>query len=486
MTIQKTHEQLIKEAHELSLREGEIGKNNPHRLAFHLDPPSNWMNDPNGLVYFNEEYHVFYQFTPDQPETGLKFWGHFRSKDLINWELLPPAIAPGEEYDLDGCWSGSAVANNDELTLIYTGHVDNKSPKEVQCIATSTDGVHFTKHQANPVVAGPPPGFSEDFRDPKVWKHDNSWYMVVGNGLNGNGQVLLYQSSNLVNWTYLGVMAEGDGTQGFMWECPDLINLGEKDVLILSPEGMDNIKHKSIYKVGNMNYETNKFEDEQLAMIDYGSDFYAPQTLKDGKGRTIMFGWMNLWESSMPTRKDRFVGSLTIPRELRLNDENKLIQIPVEELKQLRKNNKHYDLKVNEEMILDEEVEVGEIEATFTISCESKRFGLKVRCSEDEETIVGIDVERNVLFIDRKKSGEGDTSMMEAPITINNIQVSLRLFVDRSSLEVFANGGETVVTTRIYPKQTSQNVKLFSENEIDLDLNIYELEDKMTNKKVIL
>ena len=484
----ENHENLIKKAHEMTINDWEKCKTDHHRLAFHLDPPSNWMNDPNGLVYFKGEYHVFYQLNPFEAQNGLKYWGHFRSPDFIQWELLPPAIAPGDDYDLDGCWSGSAVDDDGRLTLIYTGHVDDKSPKEVQCLATSEDGVHFTKCQNNPVIASPPSGFSEDFRDPKVWKHHNNWYMVVGNGKDGHGQVLLYQSMNLVDWQFKGIMAESNGTQGFMWECPDLIQLQDEHVLLLSPEGMDGIKHKSIYITGEMNYETSKFTQHEYQLIDYGSDFYAPQTLKDASGRTIMVGWMNLWESSMPTQAKGWVGSLTIPRELSLNDEKKLIQKPVEELKQLRQ--KEHAVTVNDftgEMTLEQELEFGEIQLDVHFSNQSTQFGLKLRCSEDgkEETILGIDTEKQVLFIDRAISGEGDGTRIEAPITLKDQACSLQIFLDRSSLEVFANDGETVVTTRIYPKQNSQSIKVYSNQSLQTTLNLWELHDRMIDLKIV-
>lgn len=477
----------IQKAHETVSNKREEHQNHHHRHAFHLDPVSGWMNDPNGLIFFNNQYHVFFQYYPFESKNGPKYWGHFRSGNLVDWESLPPALAPGEEYDRDGCYSGSAVENNGELTLIYTGHSDQKSPKEVQCIATSKDGIHFAKAIQNPVIDGPLAGFSEDFRDPKVWRHEGQWYMIVGNNEAGYGQVLLYSSSDLLNWHYENVLLKGNEEQGFMWECPDLIQLGEHHVLILSPEGMDGVKHQSIYIVGWMDYVSKKFIPHHEGKMDFGTDFYAPQTFTDGDGTVIMYGWMNLWESSMPTQENGWVGSMTIPRVLSLNDDLKLIQTSADALKSLRKSKLIEPIKLNEkEENLATPLEFGEIVAKFHCLEGNCRSGLKLRCSEDDMqyTEIGIDVSKKTLYVDRAHSGEGDESRLEAPIHLNSDACVLHIFLDRSSLEIFADGGETIITTRIYPDKSSQGIRIFSDTEnLAGEITIWELEDKMKEMK---
>ncbi len=203
----------------------------PYRLAYHITAPTGWINDPNGLLHFQGEYHVFYQHYPSRPEWGPMHWGHVKSKDLVHWERLPIALAPSESYDHDGCFSGSAVDADGTLTLVYTGNVwlneEKTSIKQVQCLATSADGITFLKDCANPVLRHPPhEERSGHFRDPKVWRHEDRWYMVLGTQREGKGAVLVYTSNDLHQWQYLGVVAENDGSLGYMWECPDFFSLG--------------------------------------------------------------------------------------------------------------------------------------------------------------------------------------------------------------------------------------------------------------------
>ena len=478
------HEDLIKKAHSVAKEGFKKLKDDHRRLAFHLDPPSNWMNDPNGLVFFNNEYHVFFQYDPYTATGGSKHWGHFKSSNLLDWVLLPPAIAPMNDYDQDGCWSGSGVDHNGVLTLIYTGHVDNKSPKQVQCLAVSEDGIHFTKHEANPVVPGPPEGFSEDFRDPKVWKHEDTWYMVIGNNENGKGHALLYSSAELVNWKFEGIMAESVGDQGFMWECPDVVGFNKEHILILSPEGMDGVKHKSVYLTGDMNYDTKRFEQNGCYPLDYGTDFYAPQTFKDGDGRNILFGWMNLWESKMPTKEKGWVGSLTIPRVLKLNHEGVLLQQPAEELAALRKNELRRTV-TDKDVLVRDDFEFGEMSAEFKWEDDQNVQEIWLRVSKDrsEKTIIGVDPTKNILYVDSTVSGEGDDSRIEMPIepVASGNSYSVTIFVDRSSIEIFAEDGKKTLTTRIYPKQTSQNLIVTGSEHSPLTLTVWDLEDRMKN-----
>ena len=236
-----------------------------YRLDYHLMPPAGWMNDPNGLIYFNHEYHAFYQHNPYEPKNGPMHWGHAKSKDLVNWEHLPVALAPSEIYDMGesggyGCWSGSAVDDNGVLTLIYTGHVDGRTPTEVQCIATSTDGVTFNKAAYNPVIAGAPEEGGFGFRDPKVWQHDGVWYMVIGYGKDGLGKALLYKSSDMRDWSYIGVAAESDGTMGICGSVRICFRLGTEmtHVLVISPMNMGTTK--TMYLTGKFSYETGIFD----------------------------------------------------------------------------------------------------------------------------------------------------------------------------------------------------------------------------------
>ncbi|KRF13639.1 glycoside hydrolase family 32 protein [Paenibacillus sp. Soil787] len=474
----KIHEERVVLANTTLAQSSVLVAEDNFRLNYHLMPPAGWMNDPNGLIYFNDEYHVFYQHYPYEPKWGPMHWGHAKSKDLVNWEHLPVALAPSEIYDMGetggyGCWSGSAVDNNGVLTLIYTGHVDGRTPSEVQCIATSTDGVNFNKAAVNPVIAGAPEEGGFGFRDPKVWQHDGVWYMVIGYGKDGLGKALLYKSSDLRDWSYIGVAAEGDGTMGDMWECPDLFPLGSGDdhVLVISPMNMGTTK--TMYLTGKLSYDSGIFDYRYAERLDYGFDFYAPQTFVDGQGRRILIGWMNMWGAQMPEQEHGWMGAFTLPRELTLSEDGTLRIEPVEELKSIRGTH-HRVSKLS--ISADTEVPLAEIHgdaleliAVFNTNqlAGDAEFGLLLRCSEDgsENTEVSYSAVDRKLRVDRNLSGTGEAGVSEVDLNpLEDGRIKLQLFIDRSSVELFANNGMKTVTNRIYPKPDSLGIKLFARN----------------------
>ncbi|MFC4324312.1 glycoside hydrolase family 32 protein [Litchfieldia salsa] len=464
---------------EINIKSPEVAKDH-HRLEYHVMGPTGWINDPNGLIQYKGEYHVFFQYYPFKSSWGPMHWGHVKSKDLVRWEHLPVALAPTEDYEENGgCFSGSAVDNNGELTLIFTGHNDNKNPKEVQCIATSTDGITFQKYEGNPVIPHPPVDGSPDFRDPKVWKNEDKWYMVVGSAKENKGKALLYRSDDLREWEYVNVLAESDQDQGNMWECPDIFPLGEKHVLIASP--MEAKVGRTMYVVGDMNYETGKFTQGYYQKMDFGHDFYAPQSLLDDKGRRIVIGWMDIWGAKMPTQEKGWAGAMTIPRECKLLEDGKVAFLPVEELKTLRGAHWNYsDLVVKENQLLNE-VRNDKLELKVIFDLEkttASTFGVKLRCSEDgtEETVIGINAETKTVYVDRDRSGNEVTGISRAEVNYDGT-VSLHIFLDCSSVEVFTDEGRTVLSDRIYPKEDSLGVELFvSEGQVTFtSLDIWEL-----------
>jgi hypothetical protein len=272
----------------------------PHRPSYHFLPPRNWMNDPNGLIYWGGEYHLFYQHNPNGPFWGTMHWGHAVSPDLVRWRHLPIALAPTPGGpDKDGCFSGSAVDNDGVPALVYTG----VSP-EVQCVATSDDGmITWQKHPGNPVIAAPPEGLDvTGFRDPFVWRENEEWRMVVGSGLRGvGGAALLYRSPDLIRWEYLQPLCTGDIREtGEMWECPNFFPLGDRHVLIVSPVPL----RKALYFVGR--YDGARFTPERHGVLDAGGHYYASLSLVDAAGRRVIFGW--LWEGRSDAAQRRPAG----------------------------------------------------------------------------------------------------------------------------------------------------------------------------------
>ncbi|RCW63351.1 glycoside hydrolase family 32 protein [Saliterribacillus persicus] len=469
----KNHREQAMKANVYINQQQEKVKNTKYRLNYHMMPPVGWMNDPNGFVQYNGEYHLFYQHNPYAAQWGPMHWGHAKSRDLVNWEHLPVALAPSEYYDngtIDdhGCFSGSAIEKDSELYLLYTGHSIERNPMQVQCIAKSRDGIDFIKENQNPVIDHFPKDGSKDFRDPKVWEYDNQYYMVVGSNKDGKGKALFYQSSNLIEWEYRGVVAESNGKQGDMWECPDLFPLEEEHALIFSPMyGEKN--EKPIIIFGEMDYKKAKFSQGKSMLLDYGHDFYAPQTLIDEKGRRIMIGWMDMWFSKRPSEEDDWAGAMTIPRELTYNQNGKFVQKPIEELKTLRKN--HHQM---EGFDIDGVQRLPDLDGSATELCidfdiansDSSVFGLQLRCSKDrsEKTMIKVDTINEEIIVDLTSAGKGESGIHKAPYRSNtNGKLNLRLFLDTTSLEVFVNHGEQVITNRIYPHASSNEVDLFAE-----------------------
>ncbi|WP_410511336.1 glycoside hydrolase family 32 protein [Paenibacillus sp. BR2-3] len=440
----------------------ETAERDEYRLHYHVMPQSGWMNDPNGLVYFKGEYHLFYQHHPYSDKWGPMHWGHAVSKDLVHWRHLPVALAPTEPYELGetggyGCWSGSAVVHDEELTLFYTGHVDGRQPLEVQCAASSADGVVFRKRSGNPVIPGSPDEGNVGFRDPKVWRHEGTWYMVIGSGQSSRGKALLYQSEDLEKWDYKGIAAESDGTQGDMWECPDLFPLGGKHALILSPMNMEGAKN--LYMAGEMDYATGQFKPQVQAMLDHGPDFYAAQTLVDDQGRRILIAWMDRWGSAMAKESRGWYGAMTLPRELLLKPDGTLAQKPVPELEKLREKGESVSGKLLEDgQTASWQAAEGqgfEWLAEFDW-CESdaERLEIAFLAAEDrsEETVIVYVPGERKLILDCTRSGRGDVQVSEAILPESGGRnLKLQVFVDRSSVEVFANDGDIVMTSRVYP-----------------------------------
>lgn len=445
----------------------------------HIAPPAGWMNDPNGLIYFNGQYHVFYQHYPYDENWGPMHWGHAISHDLVNWQHLPIALAPDQDYDKDGCFSGCAVDDNGLLTLIYTGHVwldkpgNDDAVKEVQCLATSNDGINFIKH--GPIVEAPQ-GISH-FRDPKVWKQDNEWFMVVGaRSPNDIGLVLLYRSLDLRHWQYEGVLAESQPGFSYMWECPDLFPLGDKYILMFSPQGVkpQGYNYRNLFQSGYLvgQWSPGKpFTIEQpFQEIDAGHDFYAPQSFKAADGRRIIFAWMNMWQSVMPSKADKWAGSLTLPRQLTLNEDNKILQYPINELTSLRGSPTTFNTQLveNNRIPLNLAAEHHEILVTFDLAnSDAERFGLELAASSDgtSATLLYIDNQSGRLVLDRSHSGLNLKGYRSVELPKGD-QIILRIIIDKSSIEIFVNQGQYTLTSRIYPNSSERSINLFAENGV--------------------
>ncbi|MFC4386970.1 glycoside hydrolase family 32 protein [Gracilibacillus marinus] len=436
--------QLKKQLEKVVSTNREIVKQDIYYPSYHIAAPVGLINDPNGWIQWNGVYHLFYQWMPFHTGHGAKLWGHVTSTNLVDWKEEQPALLPTEVYDKDGCYSGSAIAYNNKLYLFYTGNVKKDGKREAyQCIAVSEDGIHFEKLGA---VISVPEGYTAHFRDPKVWQSGEMFYLVLGAQRQDEiGCVVLYQSNDLLNWEFVNEIAGG---YGYMWECPDYFQLDSRDVLIFSPQGLeqDGEKNMNTFQSG---YAFGKWQEDKTLQLDSfieldkGFDFYAPQTTLDEKGRRLLFGWMGMAdddEQYHPTHQNKWIHQLTIPRELVLKGEQ-IYQQPVAEMQLLRKE-KLLDNEIiahKYRFSLPRTVEIcasNQNNADFTISI----FGIiTIVYSAKSQKIT---VSRNTL-----KNGEIEFRYG----TVKNQVDDFHVFIDQSSLELFINNGEVVFSMRMFP-----------------------------------
>ncbi|MGJ7919088.1 glycoside hydrolase family 32 protein [Neobacillus sp. LXY-4] len=445
----------------------------PWRQSFHIQPITGLLNDPNGFAYYNGEYHLFYQWFPLGPVHGLKHWYHTKSKDLVHWENVGMAIEPTNEYDSHGAYSGSGIEHDGQLFLLYTGNSrdENWNRHPYQCLAVMNQDGEITKMDV-PVIRDVPSGYTDHFRDPKVWKQGEEFFTVIGaQRENETGCAVLYQSTNLQDWQFAGEIKTNLDHFGYMWECPDYFEMEEQGVFIFSPQGLEAVgnHYQNIYQSGyvigrQLDLVTKEFIHGPFHELDRGFDFYAPQTMQDPNGRRILVGWMGLPEIDYPTDKNGWAHCLTLPRKLSIK-EGKIIQKPVEELTLLRGEKTESDKVVNNESIAFKgfEGEVYELLAEFSAS-NAEEFGIELRVGENERTVIKYNtVEKKIIF-DRTYSGVSFAEEFGSirKCDLDSETVTFQIFVDASSVEVFVNDGKEVFTGRIFPGKESRGINFFS------------------------
>lgn len=299
-------------------------------LQYHYRPKKGWINDPNGLVYFDGYYHVFYQHAPDYeiPWQQHMHWGHARTKDFLNWEELPIALTPDTDYDGGGCWSGTAIVKDGTLYLFYAS-IQKESRAQMMSVAYSKDGIHFEKYAGNPVLTGAPADGSHNFRDPAVAYINGSYYCVMASShdATGTGRLLLYRSADLLHWDYVGVMSEWANCMDT--ECPSFMSAGELCLLATSVRPKD-ANHYFTLMFGD--FENDVFKQKYAAEVDKGPDQYAGQIFKDHLGRCLLISWAPGWKYKGYAAKD--VGCMSVPREIKLEN-GRITAYPVEEVRHL-------------------------------------------------------------------------------------------------------------------------------------------------------
>ena len=425
----------------------------PHRQRFHIQPPVGWLNDPNGLCKIGDEYHVFYQYGPFDPEGGVKHWGHVRSRDLLHWERLPVMLYPDAPYDCHGAYSGSALWEDGTLWLYYTGNVKHSGNFDYiragrghnLCLAISRDGVTLDEKQCLMTNADYPAGLTCHVRDPKVWKQDGRYYMVLGaRTLEDKGVVLVLESTDRLHWTHRNTLTTPEPF-GYMWECPDLFELDGQWFLAVSPQGID---CPNVYGCGYFPVYGDWRGDCTLGdfhLFDAGYDFYAPQSFVDGT-RRLQFGWMAMPDAPYGTPSAAYGWNhcLTVPRVLTAGPNGTLRQNPASELAALRCG-APVALPCTDAPACFELTAAPAGDFTLTLS-----DGLQLRYTERDRTAV-------LRFTDPALACGRDG---ERRARLNAPCRSVRVLADVSSAEIFLNEGETVFTTRYFPAQAARTVRL--------------------------
>lgn len=455
--------------------------NDPSRPHFHYLPSENWMNDPNGLIQWNGQYHLFYQYNPNAAIHSNMHWGHAVSDDLIYWKDLPLAIAPTpNSADEGGIFSGCVIDNEGIPTAFYTG-VNHGASIQTQCMATSHDNLlTWQKYQHNPIITAPPPETKQtrDFRDPFLWREDDVWMMAVGSKIEDvGGAILLYRSKNLVDWEYLNPLLVGDSQKnGMMWECPNFFKLGDKWVLIISSIGIG--METVLYFVGD--YKDFRFTPEYEAVFDHAY-LYAPLTMLDDNGRRLLWSWVREGRSVEAHSKAGWAGVQSIPRILSLDEHNRLIMQPVAELEAIRGERHHYENLV---LAGEQSIEAHGLALDIVIEVEIGQrgiFTLSLACSSDgtQGTHISFNSQTQELHINRERSSTSPEDERSSHHVLHELDdgetLQLRILLDGSVLEILANNRASV-TSRIYPSNfENDGIRISGEKAVVRTLDIYEM-----------
>ncbi len=468
-----------------------------YRPVYHFTPPEQWMNDPNGMVFYDGEYHLFYQHYPDSNVWGPMHWGHAVSEDLVHWEHLPIALYPDS---LGYIFSGSAVVDDNNLSglgaegnppmvAIFTyhnplGEDEDRNDYQVQGLVYSNDrGRTWTKYEDNPVIENP--GI-KDFRDPKVFWHDpdQKWVMILA----VDDRVHFYESSNLTDWNYMSEFGENSGSHGGVWECPDLFTLTtdsgeERWVLLLSINpGGPNGGSATQYFVGDFDGKTftNDNSEDMSLWLDFGKDNYAGVTWSDipeADGRRIFLGWMSNWQYGQEVPTYAWRSAMTIPRTLHLVETEaglRVASLPVDELEVLRKNSVALEaitLEGSQDISskLSQPTSTLELKVDFNLSeATASEVGVKLFNSLNEEIIIGYNLADQEYFVNRSNAGKTDFSndfpgRFTAERVGDGDTLSMHLFIDVASVELFGDDGTTVMSNIFFPNENFTQFALFAE-----------------------
>lgn len=443
--------------------------NRSWRPASYFAPKKGWINDPNGLIYFRKQYHLFYQYNPYHCNWDSMHWGHAVSNDLLHWEEMGIALYPDQPYDNHpegGCFSGSVINKNNKLYAFYTGTIkENDNLKQTQCLAISDDGIHFKKVQENPLIIQHPEGEGPDFRDPKVFWAEGKWRMVCG-GSDGSaddrkstGKIYMYSSEDLFSWEYQGIIYESAACS--MFECPDVFPLDGKWVITSSPMNRTDYA-PNIYMVGNIDFENAVFYKEKEGVLDGGTHYYAPQTYQDKEGKWQTIAWLGGWkwmpwmDDFGPTDQEGFRGIISIPRYLYLDDKKYVCSYPAVDILPIGHEGRHdFALMAGDAIkVIDETIEPFQIKCSVDFS-KSKTGSVKWILKEGDSC--------QVIFEMNIKDGTFKADFTQADIhsrrgirkmdcEFDSSFIDMEIIRDGCVIQFFFNKGRYSFTTLLYPE----------------------------------
>ena len=431
-----------------------VQKDKDFRPHFHIAPPTGLMNDPNGLIFDGEKYHLFYQWFPFDAIHGMKHWKHLITKDFQHYQSADDLI-PCELFESHGCYSGGALKVGDKLAMFYTGNTrrpsDNQRVPYQNLAIFDLNGKLLSKR---PLIESAPEGYTEHVRDPKPYltKDGKIRFICGAQRENLTGTAIIFEMDNLEGTPrLLGELSlpAFDNKNVFMWECPDLLKLGDKDVFIWSPQGKVREAHQfqnnyhATYAVGKLTDLT--FEAEYISELDQGFDFYAPQTFAglDNQTHSVLFGWIGLPDLTYPTDKFKWHSALTLPRELRLED-SKIYQRPIDKI--------YENLTALSAFHLNGKADIANLDRAYLkFEVNNQAFDLTFFQNEKGQSLC-LSYENGLICLDRSQSKQ--TELMEKFDTkrfceIENLQ-TVEIFFDRSIIEIFLNHGEKVMTSRFF------------------------------------
>lgn len=472
MLEQKSYKEINQDLNNYySNKDKHMWKNN-----FHIEMPFGLVNDPNGLSYYDNKFHIFYQWNPFGCEHKTKHWGLVTTTDFVNFTKPKIMLKPDEWFDKNGCYSGCGLVKDDELKLYYTGNVkgSNNERESYQCLATyHKDG---TIEKQGVIIEKQPYGYTAHFRDPYIFMENEIYYMVLGTQNNElKGKVLIYKSKDAIKWNLLGELKTNMQEFGYMWECPNIVKVSDdKYAFIFSPQGLENeeLKYQNIfqagYVIGSLDLKEIELKNHsEFKELDMGFDFYAPQIFNHNNEK-IMFGWVGMpdKDAEYQTSEYGWMYSLTIPRVLEYKN-NVLYQRPFKKIENLRQSEQDNiknlicnDYKLN----LDSRC----VEIMLNLEMSETNFTEIKFKFNDEYILLTYDKESQVCTINRNNMCLGGKGIRKFKLEVKH-ELKLHMFIDNSVIEIYYQEGLEVTTLMYFPKEEQLEIQIKNDSKVKIN-----------------